>query len=82
MKFCSTWNKIFCIVFRFKGLPELSIDELESYLMSIEQQTENHVTSPNIQSLTGLSAQEIDEVDLFFATNKKTSQLSKTKLSV
>jgi hypothetical protein len=59
MKFCSALNKIFCIVFRFEGLPELSIDELESYLMSIEQQTENQVTSPNIQSLTGLSAQEI-----------------------
>jgi hypothetical protein len=37
--------------------------------MSIEQQTESHVASPNIQSLTGLSAEEIaEEVDLFFAS--------------
>jgi hypothetical protein len=49
--------------------------------MSIEQQTENHVASPNIQSLTGLSAEEIaEEVDLFFA-QQQPANLSKTKLS-
>jgi hypothetical protein len=51
-----------------KGLPELNIDELENYLMSIEQQND----SQNIQSLTGLSAEEIaEEVDLFFASVNK-----------
>jgi predicted ATP-grasp superfamily ATP-dependent carboligase len=70
MKFYSTLNNFFlCIVFfLFKGLPELNIDELENYLMSIEQQND----SQNIQSLTGLSAEEIaEEVDLFFASVNK-----------
>jgi hypothetical protein len=58
--------------FLFKDLPELNIDDLENYLMSIEQQTESHVASPNIQSLTGLSAEEIaEEVDSFFASVNK-----------
>jgi hypothetical protein len=56
------------LFFLFKGLPELNIDELENYLMSIEQQND----SQNIQSLTGLSAEEIaEEVDLFFASVNK-----------
>jgi hypothetical protein len=49
----------------------MNLNEVENYLMSIEQQTESHVASPNIQSLTGLSAEEIaEEVDLFFATSQ------------
>jgi hypothetical protein len=63
-------NNFLCIAFffLFKGLPELNIDELENYLMSIEQQND----SQNIQSLTGLGAEEIaEEVDLFFASVNK-----------
>jgi hypothetical protein len=43
----------------------LNIDELESNLMPVEHQFDNQTTSQQIKSLTGLGAQEIEEVDLF-----------------
>ena len=45
----------------------MNVEEVETYLMSVEHQSDNQ---QQIQSLTGLSAQEInEEVDLFFAIN-------------
>jgi hypothetical protein len=45
--------------------------------MSIERQSNNHVTSQNIQLLTGIGAQEIEEeVDQFFCDKQRAPQRS------